>query len=180
MLRATALLALFFGIPMLGGCATNLGTGSHVVADLEAAYPITVGRLVTAQLDTSHRLRVYLQICEDADLSGPVCADDSLRVLAMVEADKKSLLQRIAERYLEDGRNHPVYVYGPLCDGLQEMILVPRCQLAVALSIWDPNLQDYVVYSTTHGSGSFLESEGFDTFLDVTGRAAGIVKKAAK
>jgi hypothetical protein len=179
MLQIAALL-LVLGTPVLAGCATNLGTGSHVIASLEATYPITVGRLVAAQLDTSHRLRVYLQICEDADAQGPVCSEESLRVLAMVEADKKSLLQRIASRYLEEGRDHPVYVYGPLCEGLQEMILVPRCQLAVALSIWDPHLEDYVVYSTTHGSGSFIESEGFNTFLEVTGRAAGIVKKAAK
>lgn len=180
MLRAAALLALILGTPIVGGCATNLGTGTDVVATLEASFPITVGRLVTAQLDTGHRLRVYLQICEDADAHGPVCSEDSLRVLAMVEANKKSLLRRLAERYLEEGRDHPVYVYGPLCEGLQEMILVPRCQVAVALSIWDPHLEDYVVYSTAHGSGSFLESEGFNTFLELTGRAAGIMKKAAK
>ncbi len=180
MLRAVAPFLLFACVLIPQGCATDLGTGRRVVDTLQNSYPITVGRLVTAQLDTRHRLRVYLQICEDADADGPVCSEESLRVLAMVEADKKSLLERIANRYLEAGREKPVYVYGPMCDGMQEMILVPRCQLAVALSIWDPYLRDYVVYSTLHGSGSFLESDGFGTFLEVTGRAAGIARKAAK
>jgi hypothetical protein len=145
-----------------------------------ATHPITVGRLVEARMDTSHRLRVYLQICEDATPEGIVCSDDARRVLAMVEAKRKSLLQRLADRYLKDGRERPVYVYGPICDGLEEMILVPRCQIAVAMGIWDPYLQDYVIYSTLHGSGSFVESEGFNTLMEVTGRAAGIARKASK
>lgn len=164
----------------LGACATDLGTGSDVVETLLSAHPITVGRLVEAHMDTTDRLRVYLQICEDATPEGIVCSQDGRRVLAMVEADRRSLLKRLAERYLKDGRDHPVYVYGPICHGLEEMILVPRCQIAVAMGIWDPYLQDYVIYSTLHGSGSFLESEGFSTFMEVTGRAAGVARKAAK
>jgi hypothetical protein len=138
-----------------------------------------VGRLVTAQLDPSRRLRVYLQICQDGDEGGPVCSESDLRLLAMVESGRKSLLERLAERYLLEGREMPVYVYGPMCDGLKEMIRVPRCQTAVALGIWDPNLKDYVIYSTTHGDG-MLESEGFERFIEVTGRASGIARKAAK
>lgn len=165
---------------LLGGCATDLGTGSNVVESLLKTHPITVGRLVEARMDTNQRLRVYLQICEDATPEGVVCSDDGLRVLAMVEANRRSLLKRLAERYLQDGRDHPVYVYGPICDGLEEMILVPRCQIAVAMGIWDPYLQDYVIYSTLHGSGSFVESEGFSTLIEVTGRAAGLARKAAR
>lgn len=164
----------------LSSCATDLGTGSNVVEMLMASHPITVGRLVEAHMDTSDRLRVYLQICEDATPEGIVCSEEGRRVLAMVEADRRSLLKRLAERYLKDGRDHPVYVYGPICHGLEEMILVPRCQIAVAMGIWDPYLEDYVIYSTLHGSGSFLESEGFGTLMEVTSRAAGIARKAAR
>jgi hypothetical protein len=160
-------------------CTNDLGTGSRVLQDLQSHYPITVGRLVTAQLDPVRRLRVYLQICQDGDEGGPVCSESDLRLLAMVESGHKSLLERLAERYLLEGREMPVYVYGPMCDGLEEMILVPRCQTAVALGIWDPNLKDYVIYSTTHGDG-VLESEGFERFIEVTGRASGIARKAAK
>jgi hypothetical protein len=164
---------------LLTGCAHDLGTGSKVVADLKTSYPTTVGKLVTAYLDPSRRLRVYLQICRDADAEGPVCLDEDLRVLAMVESGEKSLLERLAGRYLQDGSGRPVYVYGPMCEGFEEMILVPRCQNAMAIGIWDPNLKDYVVYSTLHGD-SLIQSEGFENFLEVTGRAAGVVKKAAK
>jgi len=161
------------------GCSTDLGTGTKVVQSLQASYPITMGRLVTAQLDPSRRLRVYLQICQDGDEGGPVCSESDLRLLAMVESGRKSLLERLAERYLVEGREMPIYVYGPMCDGLKEMILVPRCQTAMALGIWDPNLKDYVIYSTTYGDG-VLESEGFERFIEVTGRASGIARKAAK
>jgi hypothetical protein len=150
-----------------------------VVADLETTYPTTVGKLISAYLDPSRRLRIYLQICRDAGPEGPICLDEDLRVLAMVESGHKSLLQRLATRYLEDGRDKPVYVYGPLCDGFEEMILVPRCQNALAIGVWDPNLHDYVVYSTLHGD-SVLQSQGFESFLEATGRAAGIVRQAAK
>lgn len=163
----------------LGGCAHDLGTGSEVVADLQTSHPTTVGRLVTAYLDPSRRLRVYLQICRDADGDGPVCLDEDLRVLAMVESGQKKLLERLAARYLQDGSEKPVYVYGPMCDGFEEMILVPRCQNAMAIGIWDPHLRDYIVYSTLHGD-SLIRSEGFENFLAATGRAAGVVGKAAK
>ena len=163
---------------LLGGCAKDLGTGPEVVLALQDDYPITVGRLVEAHMDTTNRLRVYLEICEDAGPDGPICEENSLRVLALVQANKKSLLQRISERYLTAGRHMPVYVYGPRCEGIGEMILVPRCQQALAMGIWDPHLRDYVFYSTRHGSDSLLESEGFNTFLEVTGRAAGILRKA--
>lgn len=179
MVKAGCLASLLLALPLLA-CATDLGTGTDVVRNLEQAYPITVGRLVAATMDTGHRLRVYLQICEDEGPAGPICREDGVRVLAMVEANKKSLLQRIADRYLEAGKSKPVYVYGPRCEGLEEMILVPRCQSALALGIWDPHLEDYVFYSTLHGSGGMIESEGFNTFLEVAGRAAGIVKKAAR
>jgi hypothetical protein len=164
---------------LLSGCAHDLGTGSKVVADLKTSYPTTVGKLVTAYLDPSRRLRVYLQICRDADAAGPVCLEDDLRVLAMVESGRKSLLERLAGRYLQDGSDKPVYVYGPMCDGFEEMILVPRCQNAMAIGIWDPHLRDYVVYSTLHGD-SLIQSEGFENFIEATGMAAGVVKKAAK
>ncbi|MEN8183839.1 MAG: hypothetical protein ABFS46_15025 [Myxococcota bacterium] len=172
------LVALLLGLPLLG-CATDLGTGNAVVTDLRTSYPTTVGRLVTAYLDPSRRLRVYLQICADAGPDGPICSEEDLRVLAMVESNRKKLLQRLAGRYLQDGRDKPVYVYGPMCEGFEEMIVVPRCQNAVAIGIWDPHLQDYVVYSTLHGD-SILESEGFSSFLEATGTAAGVVKKASK
>jgi predicted small secreted protein len=165
---------------LLPACATNLGTGSRIAHLIETTYPITVGRLVEAHMDTGHRLRVYLQLCQDIGLGGLVCSEDDLRILAVVEAEKKSLLHRLAERYLDEGREKPIYVYGPMCEGLEEMILVPRCQTAVALGVWDPYLKDYVLYSTLHGSGALVESAGFNTFLELTGKAVGIIKKAAK
>ena len=180
MLKPALLPALASLLLLFPGCATNLGTGTEVVQDLSTHYPITVGRLVTAHLDPSKRLRVYLQICQDAGPDGPVCSEDDLRVLAMVESNRESLLKRLVERYLEAGKEQPIYVYGPMCEGMSEMILVPRCQTALALGIWDPLLRDYIVYSTLHGTGSFLESEGFDTFLEVTGRASGLARTAAK
>ena len=88
-------------------------------------------------------------------------------------------LRRLAERYLIEGRDKPVYIYGPMCDGMEEMVVVPRCQNAIALGVWDPYLNDYIVYSTLHGD-SVMESEGFQSFLEVTGKAAGVVRKAAK
>jgi hypothetical protein len=176
---ATWLLPFVVVVVLLPACTTNLGTGTDVLQNLQASYPITVGRLVTTHLDPSRRLRVYLQICQHGDEGGPVCSEADLRLLAMVESGRKSLLERLAERYLVEGREMPVYVYGPMCDGLKEMILVPRCQTALALGIWDPNLKDYVIYSTTHGDG-VLESEGFERFIEVTGRASGIARKAAK
>ncbi len=177
LLAAGAALALV----ALPGCATNLGTGDTVVAELHTSFPTTVGKLVDAHMDTRHRLRVYLQICEDAGPDdGPVCSDDGLRVLALVEARKKRVLERLAHRHLVNGAERPVYVYGPMCEGFEEMILVPRCQHAVAIGVWDPYLRDYVVYSTQHGNGSFVESEGFETFLDLTGRAAGLARKAVR
>lgn len=180
--RATHLVLCAFALGLVlqgAGCAHDLGTGNSVVANLETTYPTTVGKLVSAYLDPSRRLRIYLQICRDAGAEGPICLDEDLRVLAMVESGHKSLLQRLATRYLEDGRDKPVYVYGPLCEGFEEMILVPRCQNALAIGVWDPNLHDYVVYSTLHGD-SVLQSQGFESFLETTGRAAGIVRQAAK
>ncbi len=173
------LLAALAATSLLAGCAHDLGTGNAVVADLKTSYPTTVGKLVTAYLDPSRRLRVYLQICRDADADGPVCLEDDLRVLALVESGRKSLLERLAGRYLQDGSEKPVYVYGPMCEGFEEMILVPRCQNAMAIGIWDPHLRDYVVYSTLHGD-SLIQSEGFENFLEATGMAAGVIKKAAK
>lgn len=174
------LLLLSFSLISLGGCATDLGTGDQVIEELQTDFPITVGRLIQARMDPSRRLRIYLEICEDLGPDGtPVCRENSLRVLAMVEAEKKSLLERIANEYLAAGKEKPVYVYGPLCEGLEEMILVPRCQLALALGVWDPILEDYIVYSTLHGTGSFVESEGFGTFITVTGQATGLMRKAA-
>jgi hypothetical protein len=167
-------------LPLTLACATNLGTGSEVMQDLTKDYPITVGQLVKAHLDPSKRLRLYLQICQDAGPDGPVCSEEDLRILAMVESHKEGLLQRLVERYLEEGKERPIYVYGPMCEGLSEMILVPRCQTALAIGIWDPVLRDYIVYSTLHGTGSFLESDGFDTFIEVTRRASGLARTAAK
>ncbi len=178
-LAFSMLLPMLIVVLLPAACSTNLGTGSNAMQNLQTSFPITVGRLVTAHLDPSRRLRVYLQICKDADEGGPVCSESDLRILAMVESGRKSLLERLAERYLVEGREMPVYVYGPMCDGLAEMILVPRCQTALALGIWDPNLKDYVIYSTMHGDG-MLQSEGFETFIEVTGRASGIARKAAK
>ena len=180
MLRRRARLLLVAATLALAACATDLGTGFEVAETIEQSYPITVGRLVDAHMDTRHRLRIYLQICQDATQDGMICSDDDLRVMALVEAEKRSLLERIAERYLVDGRDKPVYVYGPLCDGFEEMIVVPRCQSAVAIGIWDPRLRDYVLYSTHHGSGALVNSSGFSTFLEVTGRAAGLARKAVR
>ncbi|MDJ0866871.1 MAG: hypothetical protein QNK03_12235 [Myxococcota bacterium] len=170
-LLATALLAAT-------GCATDLGTGPEALEDLSYDYPITVGRLVEARMDTKDRLRVYLSICHDAGATGPVCASGGLRMLAIAEAKTKRVLERLAERYLIDGAERPVYVYGPICEGMQEMILVPRCQLAMAIGVWDPGLDDYIVYSTMHGEGALIDSEGFKTFIDLTGRAAGLARKS--
>ena len=127
-------------------------------------------------MDPSRRLRVYVSLCHE-NPTGPVCGRDEPRVLAMVESDERRLLERLAERYLIEGRDKPVYVYGPMCDGMEEMVVVPRCQSAIALGVWDPYLNDYIVYSTLHGD-SVMESEGFENFLEVTGKAAGLVRKA--
>ena len=178
--RVLAAVAALFVASLYSACATNLGTGHQVLESLQTSYPITVGKLVEAHMDTNDRLRVYLQICEDAGPEGAVCSDDGLRVLAMVEARKKRVLERLAHRHLVNGAERPVYVYGPMCEGFEEMILVPRCQQAVAIGVWDPYLRDYVVYSTLHGNGSFVESDGFETFLDLTGRAAGLARKAVR
>lgn len=168
------------GTLALFGCATDLGTGKSVISELNNNFPITVGRLVEAHLDKDDRLRIYLEACDQRGPGQVVCHDKSFRMLAVVNAEKKSLLQRIDERYLEAGKDAPIYVYGPHCEGAEEMIVIPRCQQALALGIWDPYLDDYVFYSTQHGSGSFVESDGFESFLNVTGRAAGIVRKAAR
>jgi hypothetical protein len=160
------------------GCATDLGTGLQVMEQLEEAYPITVGKLVAAHMDPSRRLRVYVSLCHE-NPDGAVCGREEPRVLAMVESGEKRLLERLAERYLIEGRDKPLYIYGPMCDGLEEMVVVPRCQSAIALGVWDPYLNDYIVYSTLHGD-SVMESDGFATFLEVTGKAAGVVRKAAK
>jgi len=163
---------------LLTGCATNLGTGLGVMEQLEEIYPITVGKLVAAHMDPSRRLRVYVSLCHE-NPNGPVCGREEPRVLAMVESGERRLLERLAERYLIEGRDKPLYIYGPMCDGLEEMVVVPRCQAAIALGVWDPYLNDYIVYSTLHGDG-VMQSEGFETFIEVTGRAAGLVRKAAK
>ncbi len=175
-----AMLSLGAACMLLAGCATDLGTGDHVVKELKQSYPITVGKLVSAQMDTSKRLRIYLQICQDATQNHVVCDESSFRVLAMVEADKKKILHRLADRYLQEGKEYPVYVYGPMCEGWEEMVIVPHCQKAVAIGIFDPHLQEYIVYSTLHGSGSFVESDGFNSFLEVTGKAVGTAKKVVK
>ena len=165
--RSTVLgLVPVFVAILLGGCATNLGTGAKVVQNLEDTHPTTVGRLIEAQLDTDGRLRIYVE------------TDESVRVLAMVRSDNESLLKRIAERYLEAGQGHPIYVYGPLCVGLEEMIVVPHCQRALALGIWDPHLESYVVYSTEHGSGDFFESKGFGAFVGAVDKVGGVARNA--
>ena len=170
-------LVVLFAVALLG-CATDLGTGLQVMEKLEETYPITVGKLVAAHMDPSRRLRVYVSLCHE-NAKGPVCGRDEPRVLAMVESGEHALLERLAERYLVEGRDKPVYIYGPMCDGMEEMVVVPRCQNAIALGVWDPYLNDYIVYSTLHGD-SVTESEGFDKFLEVTGKAAGLVRSAAK
>ena len=161
------------------GCATDIGTGLSVMEKLEDAYPITVGKLVAAHMDPSRRLRVYVSLCHESPSGPATCGREEPRVLAMVESGERRLLERLAERYLIEGRDKPVYVYGPMCDGMEEMVVVPRCQNAIALGVWDPYLNDYIVYSTLHGD-SVMESEGFENFLEVTGKAAGLVRKAAK
>ena len=173
-----ALVATLTVALLLSGCAMDIGTGLGVMEQLEETYPITVGKLVAAHMDPSRRLRVYVSLCHE-NPNGPVCGREEPRVLAMVESGERNLLERLAERYLIEGRDKPLYIYGPMCDGLKEMVVVPRCQSAIALGVWDPYLNDYIVYSTLHGD-SVMESEGFETFLDVTGRAAGLVRKAAK
>src|SRR5262245_6270150 len=160
------------------GCATDLGTGVQEMEKLEETYPITMGKLSAAHMDRGRRLRVYVSLCHE-NPTGPVCGREEPRVLAMVESNERRLLERLAERYLIEGRDKPVYIYGPMCDGMGEMVVVPRCQNAIALGVWDPYLNDYIVYSTLHGD-SVMESEGFQSFLEVTGRAAGLVRKAAK
>jgi hypothetical protein len=173
------LLVVMFAVAWLAtGCATDIGTGLQVIQKLEETYPITVGKLVAAHMDPNRRLRVYVSLCHE-NPNGPVCGRDEPRVLAMVESGERRLLERLAERYLIEGRDRPIYVYGPMCDGLEEMVVVPRCQNALALGVWDPYLNDYIVYSTLHGD-SVMESEGFENFLEVTGKAAGIARKAAK
>jgi len=174
-------LATLFAVALLSlstACATNIGTGRKVMEKLEDTYPITVGKLVAAHMDPSRRLRVYVSLCHE-NPTGPVCGREEPRVLAMVESNERKLLERLAERYLVEGRDKPVYIYGPMCDGMEEMVVVPRCQNALALGVWDPYLNDYIVYSTLHGD-SVMESEGFQNFLQVTGQAAGILRQAAK
>ncbi len=179
-MRMSFLLLSLASFTVLPGCATDLGTGRDVVVELEGYYPTTVGMLVKSHMDTSSRLRIYLQICEDVSPDGVSCVGRDQRMLAMVEAERKSVLRRLAERYLDEGREYPVYVYGPPCEGWQEMIIVPRCQSAVAIGVWDPNLRDYIIYSPRHGSGSFIESDGFQNFLEMTGKAVGLARKAAR
>ncbi len=161
------------------GCATDLGTGLSVMEQLEETYPITVGKLVAAHMDPSRRLRVYVSLCHESPNGPAQCGREEPRVLAMVESGERRLLERLAERYLIEGRDKPLYIYGPMCDGLKEMVVVPRCQNAIALGVWDPYLNDYIVYSTLHGD-SVTKSDGFENFLEVTGKAAGMVRKAAK
>ena len=163
---------------LLAACATDLGHGLGVMEQLQETYPITVGKLVAAHMDPSRRLRVYVSLCHE-NPQGPVCGREEPRVLAMVDSGERRLLERLAERYLIEGRDKPVYIYGPMCDGMEEMVVVPRCQSAIALGVWDPYLNDYIVYSTMHGD-SVTQSEGFENFLDVTGKAAGLVRKASK
>ena len=172
-------LVVVFAVALLSaGCATDLGTGLQVMEKLEETYPITVGKLVAAHMDPSRRLRVYVSLCHE-NAGVPVCGREEPRVLAMVESNERKLLERLAERYLIEGRDKPIYIYGPMCDGMGEMVVVPRCQNAIALGVWDPYLNDYIVYSTLHGD-SVMESQGFENFLSVTGEAAGFVRKAAK
>ncbi len=159
-------------------CATNMGTGSSVVEQLSASHPITVGRLIRAEVEPSRRLRIYIQLCQNIDAAW-VCDDNDLRVLAVIESGEKQLLKRLAQQYLVQGRDMPVYVYGPPCDGLQEMILIPRCQTAIALGVWDPSLRDYIVYSTLHGDG-LMKSDGFNEFIEVTAKATSLARNAAR
>ena len=103
-LVATLALAL-----LLTGCAMDLGTGLGVMEQLEETYPITVGKLVAAHMDPSRRLRVYVSLCHE-NPNGPVCGREEPRVLAMVESGERSLLERLAERYLIEGRDKPLYI----------------------------------------------------------------------
>ena len=179
MLRRTACgLALAIWTVLAMACTTDIGTGTTVVEDLRQDYPISVGRLIHADVEPSRRLRIYLQLCH-REGSGYTCADEDPRMLALIESGEKQLLKRLAHQYLIEGSEMPVYVYGPPCEGLGEMVLVPRCQTAVALGVWDPNLQDYIVYSTLYGD-SMVTSPQFENFIEVTARATGVAKGAAK
>ena len=106
------------------GCATDLGTGLSVMEQLEETYPITVGKLVAAHMDPSRRLRVYVSLCHESPNGPAQCGREEPRVLAMVESGERRLLERLAERYLIEGRDKPLYIYGPMCDGLKEMVVV--------------------------------------------------------
>ncbi len=163
---------------LVTGCATNMGTGTRVVEDLASDHPITMGKLVRAHVEPSRRLRVYLQLCQNID-GVWTCDEHDPRILAVIESGEKQLLKRLAQQYLVEGSEMPVYVYGPRCDGLEEMILIPRCQTALALGVWDPNLRDYIVYSTKHGD-TVIKSDGFENFIDVTARATSLARNAAK
>lgn len=160
------------------GCATNMGTGSKVVEELVSSHPITVGKLIRADVEPSRRLRIYIQLCQNIDRTW-VCEEDDPRMLAVIESGEKQLLKRLAQQYLVEGQEMPVYVYGPPCEGLEEMILIPRCQTAVALGVWDPSLRDYIVYSTLHGDG-LMKSDGFNEFIEVTAKATSLARNAAK
>ena len=176
--RTVSGLAVAIWTTLATACATDIGTGTTVVEDLQQDYPISVGRLVHADVEPSRRLRIYLQLCTREE-NRFVCAEEDPRMLALIESGEKKLLKRLAHQYLEEGSEMPVYVYGPHCEGLGEMVLVPRCQTAVALGVWDPHLKDYIVYSTLHGD-SMVSSPQFENFISVTARATGVAKNAAK
>lgn len=180
-LRSLRLVVALLFAGQLLACATNLGTGESVYRELQSSYPIAIGRLVAAQVEPSRRLKVYLQLCEMRDVS-PIaldCKEEDPRLLAIIESSETKLLKRFAQQYLPLGQEMPVYVYGPSCDGLGEMILIPRCQRAVAISVWDPHLRDYIVYSTMHGD-TVLESSGFENLVQATSRITGVARRAAK
>jgi hypothetical protein len=160
------------------GCATDIGTGEGVVKDLLSDYPITVGKLIRADIEPSRRLRIYIQLCENVD-GVLLCEDHNQRMLAVIQSGEKKLLERLATQYLAKAGQMPIYVYGPHCEGLEEMILIPRCQTAVALGVYDPALKDYIVYSTLHGDG-LLNSAGFANFIEVTGKATSLARSVAK
>ncbi len=160
------------------GCATDMGTGERVVEDLLSDYPITVGKLIRADIEPSRRLRIYIQLCQNVD-GVLTCEDHNQRMLAVIQSGEKKLLQRLANQYLANSGEMPIYVYGPPCDGLEEMILIPRCQTAVALGVYDPSLRDYIVYSTLHGDG-MLNSDGFANFIEITATATSLARNAAK
>ena len=177
--RVTRGIALLVWIGLATSCATDIGTGETVVDHLKQDYPISVGRLVHADVEPSRRLRIYLQLCLRNDGPGYTCTEDDQRMLAVIESGEKKLLKRLAHQYLAQGSEMPVYVYGPHCDGLGEMVLIPRCQTAIALGVWDPHLRDYIVYSTLHGD-SMVSSPEFENLIEVTARATGVAKNAAK